>query len=619
MQKIKYISNRELLAEIQRSKATFCHFTSPDYAQYDVIVESIDHLTPEVILAALQIKLQRMAKAQADATGVTADDLVFRVMSDLHLPPETDEKRRKKSKSGQWVAKTNFPPFRHFIVRDGIPIEVGRSHWHGDLEDGAFSLMHGRITDRLASMFMLMVERYSRGGSWRGYCVDEQTEALTQRGWLGVNEITTDDTVLSYDEGKLKWSKIKSIFRDDYDGKMFRLTVTGLDALVTPRHKFVTYRGPKEVELLTETDRIVLTGNAVADGDGRYSDAFVELVGWFVTEGNVYFEDCRTYGRVTIYQNEGGYADRIRTCLTEADFGEGSKTNDSGNINIAFHLTKETCQQILDVAPNKVLTMPFILSLTQSQRELLIDTMIDGDGWRTKGWKGKTYRRYCQKDREHVDAFLVLCAMAGRRASYKQHDIVSYGKETTIYIMNIFTRKDCARVENIDFHGGKNNGRGSGVIGKGKAAHPNEPTVDYQGKVWCLETEYGSFMVRRNGYFYLTGNSYNDEMRSHALVQLSQVGLQFDESRSDNPFAFYTQIVKNCFRRVLNLERRNQDIRDDLLLMSGAQPSYTRQIDNEFDQRDDWQKPANEPAQTEHKEQKEAPKRRGRKPKVPVE
>jgi hypothetical protein len=116
---------------------------------------------------------------------------------------------------------------------------------------------------------------------------------------------------------------------------------------------------------------------------------------------------------------------------------------------------------------------------------------------------------------------------------------------------------------------------------------------------------------------YLSSNSYNDEMRSHALVQLSQVGLQFDESRSENPFAFYTQIIKNSFRRILNLERRNQDIRDDLLMMSGAQPSYTRQIDNEFEQRDEWQKPTDgaEPKVVE----KEPPKRRGRKPKVPVE
>jgi len=355
MQKIKYISNRDLLLEIQRSKATYCHFLSPEYNEYDVIVTSVDDITPLLVMTALQAKMVRLAKAQGGVVAQVAPDaVVFRVMSDRHLPPEQDEKRRKKSSTGEWVAKTNFPPFRHYIVRDNVPIEVGRSHWRGDLDDGAFSAQHGCISDRLAGMFMLMVDRYSRGGNWRGYCVDEATEALTQRGWLGINEITTDDIILSFDDGRLKWSKIKSIFRDDYDGKMHKLTVTGMDALVTPRHKFMTERGLIEVEHLVENDRIILTENLIVP------------------------------------------------------------------------------------------------------------------------------------------------------------------------------------VESIDFHGGKRNDQ------------PNEPTFDYKGRVWCPETEYGSFMARRNGSTYLSGNTYVDEMRSHALVQLSQVGLQFDESRSDNPFAFYTQIVKNC-------------------------------------------------------------------------
>lgn len=41
------------------------------------------------------------------------------------------------------------------------------------------------------------------------------------------------------------------------------------------------------------------------------------------------------------------------------------------------------------------------------------------------------------------------------------------------------------------------------------------------------------------------GYSYVDEMRDHALQQLSQIGLQFDESKSDNPFAFYTTASRN--------------------------------------------------------------------------
>jgi hypothetical protein len=73
------------------------------------------------------------------------------------------------------------------------------------------------------------------------------------------------------------------------------------------------------------------------------------------------------------------------------------------------------------------------------------------------------------------------------------------------------------------------------------------------------------------------GYTYNDEMRSQALLQLSQIGLQFDESKSQNPFAYYTAAITNSFTRVLNIEKRNQNLRDDILEMNGLTPSYTRQ------------------------------------------
>jgi hypothetical protein len=73
------------------------------------------------------------------------------------------------------------------------------------------------------------------------------------------------------------------------------------------------------------------------------------------------------------------------------------------------------------------------------------------------------------------------------------------------------------------------------------------------------------------------GYTYNEEMRGQALLQLSQIGLQFDESKSQNPFAYYTAAITNSFTRILNLEKRNQNIRDDILEMNGLNPSWTRQ------------------------------------------
>ena len=78
--------------------------------------------------------------------------------------------------------------------------------------------------------------------------------------------------------------------------------------------------------------------------------------------------------------------------------------------------------------------------------------------------------------------------------------------------------------------------------------------------------------------FNWRGYTYNDEMRNSAILQLTYVGLRFNEAKSANPFAYYTAAITNSFCRVLNTEKRNQNIRDDILEMNGLNPSYSRQM-----------------------------------------
>lgn len=82
--------------------------------------------------------------------------------------------------------------------------------------------------------------------------------------------------------------------------------------------------------------------------------------------------------------------------------------------------------------------------------------------------------------------------------------------------------------------------------------------------------------------FNWRGYSYVDEMRSGALLQLTYVGLRFNEARSENPFAYYTQAVTNAFCRILNTEKRNQNIRDDIMELNNINPSWSRMNNESF-------------------------------------
>lgn len=78
--------------------------------------------------------------------------------------------------------------------------------------------------------------------------------------------------------------------------------------------------------------------------------------------------------------------------------------------------------------------------------------------------------------------------------------------------------------------------------------------------------------------------SYLDEMKGSALVQLLVGVLKFNEFKSDNPFAYITTIMSNSFTRVWSVEKRQQVIRDDLLVFGDLSPSFTMTHNHEFEQ-----------------------------------
>ena len=80
--------------------------------------------------------------------------------------------------------------------------------------------------------------------------------------------------------------------------------------------------------------------------------------------------------------------------------------------------------------------------------------------------------------------------------------------------------------------------------------------------------------------------SYLEDMKGEALSQICSVGLKFDESRGQvpNPFAFYTTVITNSFKKVLNKEKKVRNIRDDLIEKGGLMPSYTRQMKDYIDE-----------------------------------
>jgi len=75
--------------------------------------------------------------------------------------------------------------------------------------------------------------------------------------------------------------------------------------------------------------------------------------------------------------------------------------------------------------------------------------------------------------------------------------------------------------------------------------------------------------------------TYNEDMQAYAMMMLVRTWKSFNPEKSNNPFAFFTQCVKNSFIQFLNSEKRHRTLRDELMVNQGLNPSYTYQLEHE--------------------------------------
>jgi|TARA_B110000971_G_C20015738_1_gene503856 hypothetical protein len=221
---VNYLNNKDILKEINKSKLTYCFVQDEKYNNYDIIVGSVAEITDSAIDEARRnksAKVQSEGYAVAMSTHDRADyknkpkqkefaidpesfdieELVFRVTNMDHIPEAPGRKKNPKTEADT-KAKVNFPAFKHYAYQNNELVEVVRSHWLGSLSNGDFSIDHGRITNKLGTMFLKLVERYSHRANWRGYTyVDEMRgQALVQLSQIGLqfNESKSDNPFAYY-------------------------------------------------------------------------------------------------------------------------------------------------------------------------------------------------------------------------------------------------------------------------------------------------------------------------------------------------------------------------------------------------------------------------------------
>lgn len=355
-------------------------------------------------------------------------------------------------------------------------------------------------------------------------CVDESTEILTASGWKPHSELSVGEEVLTlnHETGASEWQPCLEVKRfEAAPRRVLKMEGKEFSSLTTMNHRWPVVR-PRKRGGKTELDRIWTTSeelgfrdrifrSAVPSDTPRHevhSDALVELVAWFYTEGCDVYRNGKT-AYITQSPKNAGNCDRIRSALT-ALFGpavdsfprQGRKYDgvplwrevlreDRGEYwgkAVVFVLSVAAGKIVQEHAPDKVPTFDFIRSLTKSQLELFIEVSLLADN------NGE--RRFAQKDLRMAEAYAFACVLSGRSVSLRPHNPTS---SCPSVMWNVYSSKKTFHAPVIAAAYTRYKSQENGM----KIAEET-----YDGMVWCPRVENGSWFARRNGSCYFTGNSH---------------------------------------------------------------------------------------------------------------
>jgi len=100
------------------------------------------------------------------------------------------------------------------------------------------------------------------------------------------------------------------------------------------------------------------------------------------------------------------------------------------------------------------------------------------------------------------------------------------------------------------------------------------------GKLTDRLAKYLMMVAERYSYHpWFAGYSFREDMVATAVVNLCANWHKFNPEKQENPnpFSYYTTASYRSFLSYLDSERKERDIRDELLIEAGANPSFNYQ------------------------------------------
>ncbi len=389
-----------------------------------------------------------------------------------------------------------------------LSVEIVTPKTDKTLEPERYNGLNAALTARLYGMF-----------NTGNFCLTVDTQIFTRFGWVTFDQLRVGDEVLTANPstGMSEWQATTAVNVFDHDGPIFSMEAASHSSLSTAEHRWLVsqrfvpgeYRWEfRQAHDLTAASKIpVALPCADLPTAATVPDDLVELLAWFWTEGNF------AHGGTMWSVNQSPTANPRNCARIEALFrrlfGEPSPPEPRDEVTgrfaggtswrrwgkMGFTAPTALFDMRRFVSAEKIPTQAFLHALTAYQLTLFINIAVDGDGCR-----GGNKECLFQKDPEGIVFFQQLCVLAGLPVSTVRHtDLVDR--------VTLLKRQFIRPIAAADVKRGP--------------AQARAEWVHYKGQVWCPTTPNGTWLAKRRGTIYFTGNSAgakNDDSIKLAMV-----------------------------------------------------------------------------------------------------
>lgn len=351
-------------------------------------------------------------------------------------------------------------------------------------------------------------------------CHDDETEVLSDRGWLYFSDVTPDDSLLTMnpDTQESYFDKPSHIHVSQYEGDMILVESRAANFCVTPNHRMLFYsRKVPGASKFCEAKDMVWSNKriprTISDWIGNYESHFTipgtvtrrknycdrqvntedwcEFYGWFVTEGHTQHNKWKTKSgvnttpsTVVITQHKKLYLEEIEDLVYRMGFSY------SVTDKAVFIYDPSLCAYLESHGKgfDKKRVPNFIKNLPVDCLNIFLDTVVKGDGY-TRENRDIIYTSSYDLAGDYQEIILktgVNSTVTKRSLEGKENYIVDHWATSSCdgYVVtrsNTRSMIDCDKVK---------------------------PGVTYYlGNVYCATISGGVLFTRRNGKAMWSGNS----------------------------------------------------------------------------------------------------------------